>query len=281
MQIKAAKYIFLTNLLSFFFLAQSSYAEKSPVLAKADYNEEDYRVAPSKLYKKSRWRLKMNGPLMSPLDPEIWGYRKFDRVDNRLLVSIRPFYLRVSDTDPSFRLRKITAEIYFEKMSYQNMKVAPHVSAPLLDVIFGEEIETGLSGQRLKVDRGYIHRLNAFANLHSGLYYRNREKILSLATANSPMMRTGQWHRIDFRVSSSEAIVYVNGKTFSKIKGRDFDKGLVGLLSGWHPVQIRNLNIRGIRRIDGKEVKYQESGLIDLHGDTPNIKTLASGDTSK
>jgi len=214
----------------------------------------------SSLNHKQQWRVKIHGLRMAPLHPGVWGVRKIDRTENRQLIPIRPFFLRISE-DPNFIAEKITLWFMFERAKKKHIVKLPERKAPVLDIGFSGEYEKGLPGGRALRDRGYTARLTGYPRLASGIYYRSHTKFKLQAKGSFPLLETGREYKMELRLMEQMTVVILDEKPFAAIEGRH-KNGLISLTTSWLPITISHLEVKGIIRKKGKEIPVTQSGLV-------------------
>ncbi len=203
---------------------------------------ERYNQEFSSLNKKQRWRMRIHGLRNAALHPDVWAVRRRDKTDNRALIPIRTFYLKESE-NPEFKANKIVIKFRFDNTSEEKMLTQPHLHDPVLDVSFGGEYIPAIKGNIPERDRSYVLRLTAFPFLQSGIYYRSQLKYKKLTSIDR--VNVGEVYKLTIQFSDSEAIVKLNDKEISRFKDKNINSGLVGLASGWHTTQIRELRVAG------------------------------------
>jgi len=214
----------------------------------------------AKLSKRQRWLLRKHGMRHAPLDARLWGVRRFDKLDNRLLVSIRPFYLRLSE-HPDVRLSELEFDFAFHATSYNEMALSPHTRVAMLEIGFAGRLEFGHSGQRLPVDRGYAARLSGHFDFPSGIFFRSHRKSVQLASLAEPVISTGGNHHLLLKFTERFTVLFVDGKEVARIAGEKLDRGLLSLTVGWHPLVMKHLKVRGSKIEKGKRIAFEVSGL--------------------
>ena len=210
-----------------------------------------------------RWEIHKHGLRMAPLDRRIWGARYFDKLDNRYLVSIRPYYLRLSEK-PGVRIQEVELEFSFDHADYQQMKIQPHTHAPILEIGFAGALVPGLPGRRLQLDQGYAARLSGHFEFHSGILFRSHQKSVFVAAGKEPVLHVSHDYKAKLSIGSESATLTLDGEEFATIKGKNLDQGLLSLTVGWHPVRVSALQVRGTKQVDGKTVPFEVSGLHNV-----------------
>ena len=221
-----------------------------------------YNKAYSELTKRQRWRRKIHGLRMTALNPKIWTIRNYDRTENRVLIPIRPFFLKASE-DESYRLRRISFDFRFSPASKLQMRQNSSQYAPMLDIGIAGAFVLGTHGTRPILDRGYLLRLSAFEELESGLRFRSHRSSVLVHKAAFPIFNTDQLYSFDLEVSDSSLMLHIDGNQFISYTGKNLDTGLISLTNDWHPIYITNLKVEGFLLDENSEKQiHQVSGLV-------------------
>ncbi|MCO6430300.1 MAG: hypothetical protein J5J00_05515 [Deltaproteobacteria bacterium] len=227
---------------------------------------ERYNKDVNKLSESERWRIMIHGLRMAPLHPEHWGIRRTERTENRRLVPMRPFVLRQS-TDPHFFFEEISFRAKFVNVNERQMLKHPHAKDPVFDIFFGSEYEQ--SKGQIVTDRGYLLRLTAFPGFKSGIYYQSLGKLEPIQLLPQALLSTREEYHVAIYGRSDTVSVHINGSEAATVKRNSINKGIVALMTGWHPVGLSDLKVLGrILRDDGQMQTVNVSGLITL----PRIK---------
>lgn len=227
-------------------------------------NLELYHRKFDKLSDSEQWRVRIHGIRYAALHPLVWGGRRSEKTENRRIVPIKTFFLRSSE-DESYRLRGLDLRFRFKAESDGGM-LGTDSRDPVIEVGFGGAFQKGAPGDRPLIDQGYVLRLSAFPGIESGLYYRSQSKYALLVPAAAELARleVGLDYKLALTVDREGASVLLNGRPLLSHRKPGMDRGLVSLLSSWHPITPRNLKVAGISEINGVREECLESGLIKL-----------------
>lgn len=215
----------------------------------------------AKLALKQRWQIAIHGIRLAPLDPKVWGILKRDRTDNRQLVPMRPLILRSSE-DPNFRIRSIEIDFQFRAVTDSYMRRVPHMKDSILDISFAGEYIPQKSNELGGTDRTSLLRLSAFPDILNGIYYRERSLLALLKSFEPATLKTAEQYSISLLFSSNSVNVKLNGEEVATLNQADIDHGLIALTTGWNPLNISKLLLRGVIQNKGKLQTIEESGLI-------------------
>lgn len=203
-------------------------------------------------------KIRVHGLRNAALHPDFWSPLKVDRTINRVITPMRRFYLRHSE-DPNFRLHEIWARFAFASVTEEQMEEKPHARDPVLDIGFAEEFVPGAFNRpEPKVDRGYVLRLSAFPQLHSGIYYRSRETLRLVAPAQVRTLQSGTEYQLRAFFRDSSVTVMLNDSPLVSYSEAGLKRGLISLTTGWRPLQMEELSVAG--SID--QTQRELSGLI-------------------
>jgi hypothetical protein len=233
------------------------------VLHRMDYPPELYAGDGERLTKKQRWAIRLHGLRTAALHPEVWAMRRIDRTDNRLLIPIRPYYLRASD-DSDFRLTEIAVTFRFTPASEHQMKDSPSLNTPVFDIGFGGAFRMGLPGERPPEDSGYVFRTSPSPMLESGFLYRSHYTSKIIEKLSKYRISAGTSYNAVLKVSDKDAVMSFNNKEVARIVRNDLAGGLVSLIVGWHPIEIESLHVRGYFQRGERREEFEESGLFLL-----------------
>lgn len=213
------------------------------------------------LSKRMRWRRKIHGLRMAALDPRVWVMRLIDRTDNRVLIPIRPYFLKASIED-SFRLRSVSFSMRFAALAAGAIDWKPEVHAGVLDIGFKGSYVTGAHGRRAEVDRNYALRLSMFPRAPSGMLYRSQMSSVMLHPAATQLLKAETNYRVRLELQPTKALAYVDDVLFAEIEGSDLDRGLLSLTGGWHTLYMSDLSVRGLRQSEQGVEEVEFSGLV-------------------
>jgi len=208
------------------------------------------------------WMLRLHGVRNAPLDPRVWGARREHRTDSHRMVPIKPFYLRSSER-PDYRLDRIVMEFQFRPATPAEILASPHEKDAVVDVGFAGEIIPQPGGKEPLRERGYVLRLSGYPYLKSGLYYRSRFRHRLLNELKVLELKSRARHTLECFFTDDGAAFRLDGKQFAELKGELVNRGLISLVSSWHPVDILRLQIDG-HSAENPAQRYSESGVIAI-----------------
>ncbi len=208
-----------------------------------------------------QWRMRIHGLRYVMLHPKVWGERVIERTENRQIVPMKPFVLRSSESD-SYRLRTVNMNLAFRKFMGAIAAKRPHDTDGLLEIGLAGELKPGEPGKLPLVDRGYVVRLSSVPSMPSGLYYRSLSTYELLQKAAVAPLALGKRSKLRLSVDSEGVLVMLDDTKFISFKGKDIDKGLVSLRSGWYPTIIKNLEIIGEVSEAGNASTLVENGIL-------------------
>jgi len=222
-----------------------------------------YKKSYTELAKRERWRVKIHGLRNVPLHPDVWEIKKLDRTDSRALVPIRPYYLRTSE-DKDFRFRSISFRVRFNAVEDHAIIGNPWSYSPILDIGFGASFRLDPSRKKVREDHEYIARISAQPEVPPGFWFRSRLRSVKLKELGEPGINTARWYEVELQVAHARAELRIDGKKVAEIEGEALDAGLVSLSNDWHPIQMKDLRVRGVYLREDKEVPFEASGLVDV-----------------
>lgn len=231
-------------------------APKRTIFLATPQNLSNYERDFDSLGERPRWHVRIHGIRYAGLDPRIWAIRKIDRTDNRRLVPIRPLYLRASEAE-DFRIDRIELEFRFKPVKVRHMKSIAEQKTPILDIGFGGEFEPGHPGELPAVDRGYVLRLTAHPDFESGFMYHSQGRFLPLGEPPSAVIVPDTPYSLAVLFNEQSIEANMNGEVVAQLEG-SFSKGLVHLVTGWHPIKVESLMVYGTK--GGESVEL--SGLV-------------------
>lgn len=233
------------------------------------HNNELYKKDRSLLNDSEYWRIKIFGLRMVPLDPEVWAIRKIDRTDNRRLVPIRPYYLRVSE-DPTFALDTIDLTFQLSKVSSQEAIRVPFRRDALLEIEFAGKFAEGRPFSEPLEDEAYGLRLSAFPAMPAGFYFRSRTEYRMLKEFSPNQIVSGRDSKVAVSLTDRNVQVSLDGQILGELSGANLRHGLVSFETGWHPVAITELVIAGVSQGgDGKLQQHKFSGVVKIPKNPP------------
>ena len=261
--LRSSASIFLAVAFSLFSLCRVE-AQESPFLLTPKYTDL-YKKSSDKLSERERWRVMIHGLRMAPLDPTVWGIRVTERTENRRLVPMRPFVLRESMA-PRFFLGELKVRFKFVRATLKDMQRKFHSKDPLFDIAFGGEFE-GKPGD-VSRDRGYFLRLTAIPELESGFFYQSKGKVEPILKLDPSHLDTAREYELILRGERDRVTAALDGKDLLALKGQELNKGIVSLMTGWNPIKVSELSVKGyVLNDDGSKKEVVASGLIDIGED--------------
>lgn len=224
--------------------------------------------ADSSLYDKSwdslnvaqRRKLSLYGLRFAPLDPRIWGLRSIDVTESKILIPIRPFFLRASESK-DFRVASIEVEFEFKKVSAALMEKHPREHDPVLEVGFAGRYTRPESGRLPVEDTGFAARLSGFPQIASGLYEHSRGHYTLLQACSLPTLETGRVYRAVLEFSTTNVDFVLDGSVCATLSRPNLQSGLLSIETSWSPVLFKKLDIRALR--SGSPAHPIPSGIID------------------
>jgi hypothetical protein len=213
------------------------------------------------LSKRMRWRRKIHGLRMAALDPRVWVMRLIDRTDNRVLIPIRPYFLKAS-IDDSFRLRSVSFAMRFSSLQAGASDWKPEVHAGVLDIGINGSYVTGAHGRRAEEDRNYALRLSMFPRTPSGFIFRSQMSSVMVQSAEPSLLKADTHYLVKLIVGPNKVSAFLDDVLFAELQGEDLDKGLVSLTGGWHPLYMSELVVKGVRLTSEGSEEVQFSGLV-------------------
>lgn len=239
---------------------------------------ELYHKPYSEISDRQQWRMRIHGLRHAMLHPLVWGTRKSERTENRRIIPLKAFILRSSE-DPAYSLRSVEIEFEFERIPPDGLLAHPRDYDPLLEVGFHGEFRRGEPGALPLLDRGYVIRLSGIPGLESGVFYRSMSTYEKLLAADTPPVAGGRKYLIRLETDGAGCRLSIDGKQVLEYAGEGLDRGFVSLRSGWHPLGISRLEVRGTKVSAEKSHDVIESGLVPAFPEAfrkvePALKTL-------
>lgn len=207
-------------------------------------------------------RLSLFGLRFAALDPRIWGLRPIDITESKILVPIRPFFLRASEDD-SFRVREIEIDFQFKKVNPERMERYPRENDPLLEIGFGAQYTTPAAGETAATDEGYAIRLSAFPGIASGFLRRERTRYSSLSECSIGILQSGRPYHVLIQFFAHEAVLAVDGERCAALQG-DFRTGLISAETSWSPVIFSRFEIKATRKLANRPEALSLTGLLSV-----------------
>lgn len=209
---------------------------------------------------KSRFRL--HGIRNTMLHPRLWGSLAREKTHNVRIVPIKRFFLRSSE-DPSYRLKSLEATFRFSPVDKASILKSPHDFDPIFEV--------GFASHFLKTsESGFAVRISAFPPVASGIVEYHDGKSSFLVEASPKNVGAYQAHELRIEFQERKVSVVLDKQPFADFSfpegatATDLRKGMLSLLSSWHPVYISALRIQGSVQKNGEEQVLEESGLIEM-----------------
>lgn len=196
-----------------------------------------------KLSDRESWPIKIHGLRMAPLHPSVWGALRSDRTENRRLVPIKPYYLRVSD-DRDTAIDRVFLRFSFKRTSGDTAFKNYHAKDSVFDIGFGGSFTPGHSLERPLRDESYVLRLSGFEPAPSGIYFRSHTKFAKIAKPQL-ILPSGVEHQVELNFRPERTTVFLNGAIFLELDRADLGAGLFYLQTSWNPVKIDELIIEG------------------------------------
>ncbi|MCB0335311.1 MAG: hypothetical protein KDD62_03375 [Bdellovibrionales bacterium] len=215
----------------------------------------------AELTSKQRVERKVFGLRMQSLHPAIWGVRFKDRTENRNLVAMRPYYLRISEHQ-NFYVSKISTSFKFDPIQLRRMKSDPTSSTPLLDIGIGGSYEGASSYELPEVDSEYVIRVSPSPHFKSGIYYRSFENYLHLVSFEKEI-KPAEDYSLSIEVKGKRVTVSINGaQVATYLAPTNVDRGLIALRTAWHPLSFSQLSVEGSEERKGKWYPVKRSGMV-------------------
>lgn len=239
------------------FVRQSS---ADSVLSPPSVSPAVYSIDIEQLTPNQRSRIKVNGIRNAVLRSDVWGTLKTERTENNQLVPIKRFFLRISE-DSNFQLSRLSIVFTFPKSGAKSLRQLSRHD-PMFEVGFnGEFLADKTSGPGK--DTGYAARLSASPYLKSGLFYHTGSNYFSVNSVDLPQFEMGMSHTVELTFNEGQVTTFIDQKNFGSYRKKGIDKGLIHLISGWHPVIIQRLNIEGVFKNSlGNKEAVSYSGLF-------------------
>ncbi|MEZ4754978.1 MAG: hypothetical protein R3A13_11850 [Bdellovibrionota bacterium] len=252
-------YFFYTILVILFFnrvsLADTSL--QNSVLIPPPNESSLYSQNFGKLSDTQRWKVRRHGLRYAPLDPLVWSTLRADKTQNRTLVPIRAYYLRVSE-DENFKLKSIEANFSFKPVTKRHMLKMRHQKDPVFEIGLGGIFIPEPFNHEGKTSHGYTFRLSAFPPVASGVYFRSGNQFKLIQEAVPRNIEAGLDYQVLITASSESVVLELNAKRFLEISDQDLRTGLISLQTSWHPIRLSKLKITG----DLNRVSWTGSGFM-------------------
>ncbi|MBN8549785.1 MAG: hypothetical protein J0M12_10770 [Deltaproteobacteria bacterium] len=218
-------------------------AAAQSVLVPAPAENSLYDRSWQELNSAQRRKLSLYGLRFAPLDPRVWGLRLIDVTESKILIPIRPFFLRASEA-PQFTVQSILVEFQFKKTSAAIMERYPREHDPILEIGFAAVYTQPQPGALPEKDHGLAVRLSAFPDIPSGFYERNRDRTSLLQACSLPILETGKDYRAELRFTAKGVELFLDGIACASLSRPRLDQGLISLETSWSPVRFRKVEIR-------------------------------------
>ncbi len=209
-----------------------------------------------------RRKLSLYGLRFAPLDPRVWGLRVIDVTESKILIPIRPFFLRASDS-AEFRLESIEVLFEFKKVPPALMEKHPREHDPVFEIGFAGAYSSAPPGAPAAQDRGFAARLSAFPAIPSGFYERARDRYETLGECSQRTLDTGRDYSARLQFSDDEVSLSVDGAPCAVLRKKNLGLGLVSFQTSWSPVLFKKVAIRARSGPGITPAQVLPSGIID------------------
>ena len=199
-------------------------------------------------------KVKLHGIRNTMLHPRFWGTLLREKTYNVRITPMKRYFLRSSE-DSSYRVKHLRCKFRFAGVDKAKILKSPHEFDPVLEIGFGSEVSQGRNN-------GYGLRISGYPLLPNALLRIEDSRSSVLALATTPSQGTYQTYELEVEFSDTALLARLNGQEFMKAELPAPPKGMVSLISSWHPVYISELEIDGTVVEDGKEVPRKDSGLL-------------------
>lgn len=222
-------------------------------------NAKLYQADPASLSEAEKWRVRMFGLRLVALDPSVWAVRRSEKTENRRLVALKPYYLRISE-EPGFVIESIDVSFKFRKVTPRAEKTQAHSSDSVLDIGFGGEYQAGGPLQQPLKDTSWILRVSAFSPMESGFFFRSGSQQILLKETARPLLETAVDYRLGLRFGENGVSVSLNDEPFGDFEKKGVNRGLVYLMTGWNPIKAERLEVKGRNEKTGEALTF--SGMV-------------------